>query len=303
MRRSVRLGLGWVICLAVSPSGFATGQHADAPASASTAPALDLSAVTHGSAAPANPVDPMLLQQLALRPVPAASSSLATQLLESTGSGSVKLTLPDQPSQHSGQGMSADALTQQLLLQHTLRHSLPAENTTPIDDALMHLQTPAPPSHMVSLQALLKRHLAPDCVKPDDHRSTPLVATGAGGTVELTAYKTWTLMNQPDARKTVQTQLQKWGATDAYIERGATQFDAFREAPFARNAVVGVAGFAAFYNIAAWMDPESPANACADQEGWAFLRHGQAFRLWMGVLGLVLAIALYSLLKKAGVLR
>jgi hypothetical protein len=67
--------------------------------------------------------------------------------------------------------------------------------------------------------------------------------------------------------------------------------------------VVGIAGFAAFYNVAAWMDSETSANACADQEGWGFLRHGQAFRLWMGALGLVLTIALYSFLKKVGVLR
>lgn len=262
MHRRVHPGLGWIVCLAVSPcQGFATGQHADAPASASTAPMLEPPVAAQTSATPADSVHRMLAEQLALRPHP----------------------IP------------------------TLRRPGFADSITPTDDALTHLQTPAPPGRVASLQAWLKSHLASDCVKPVEHRWTPYVAlakdTGLSGSTDVVAYKTWKLMNQPDARETVQTRLQQWGATDAYVEKGASQFDAFREAPVARNAVVGIAGFAAFYNVAAWMDSETPANACADEEGWGFLRHGQAFRLWMGALGLVLAIALYSLLKKKRVLR
>lgn len=182
-----------------------------------------------------------------------------------------------------------------------------AESIMPMDNALTHLQAPAPPGRIATLQSWLKRHFAAGCIKPADQRWTPYVAlakdTGLSGSTDVVAYKTWKLMNQSDARETVQARLQQWGVADTYVERGAAQFDAFREAPVARNAVVGMAGFAAFYNVAAWMDSETPVNACADQEGWGFLRHGQAFRLWVGALGLVLAIALYALLKKVGVLR
>lgn len=308
MPGNVHLGLGWIVCLAVSPSyGFAAGQHVDMPAAAATAPPAELPAAPPPSVAPDDPVHRMLLQKLAPRPLPTSSSTLVTRLLESSGSDWDAPTLPDLPSPPNGQSMDTEALAQQRLLQPALRHATTTENPILADNALIHLQTPPPPGHWAALQASLRRRLAPDCVKPADHHRAPYVAlaknTGLTGSTEVAAYKTWALMNQPNASDTVKTQLQRWGVTDAYVERGATQFDAFREAPVARNAVVGIAGFAAFYNIAAWMDAGSPADACADQEGWAFLRHGEPFRLWMGILGLVLAIAVYSLLKKAGVFR